>query len=603
MTGKRKSIVHRVSAILGAALALSFAGGCFVLYSVERSNTEYIYQLTRELMDSSISRMENEMGEIKTLIYDIVVSDTVQKAGSSLLAYDEGRDETGLGRALRINQIADGIQREIAANHSVVCANFVDGAGNVSVIASTRYFRLTEENAKAVSGAAVNAKGETFFMEESTFAGEKNILLAVKQISEKENLSLKHIGTVVLFIDIDRLGRLLTDVHDGIFLMYGNEGGLKFVLNDKENLLEDYDPDGVQSEAYSIRDIGGKRYFVVSMHNSGQQFSYVLFTPYAELFFDVKQVFTLYMGIFVCCCAAVLSISFFFTRRVTDDIRRFIQHIHQISWENFTQLPVYEKEEIRDRDVYALQQAFNKMSVRINELVRENYLKQILIKETQIQALQAQMNPHFLYNTLNSVYWMVKTAGNMPAADMVNSLGLLLREAISNKELVITIDKELDIVCYYLTIQKHRYEERLDIRFDVSEECSGLLIPKFTIQPLLENAIAYGVECMLGVCRVEVSLCVRGEECICQVSNDGPPPEENLMEKLRSGQLKPKGNGVGLLNIDRRIKEVFGDRCGISVLRDSAGRTVVQARMKCISQEEYEEGRRNEKQLQDYGGG
>ena len=76
MTGKRKSIVHRVSAILGAALVLSFAGGCFVLYSVERSNTEYIYQLTRELMDSSISRMENEMGEIKTLIYDIAVSYT-----------------------------------------------------------------------------------------------------------------------------------------------------------------------------------------------------------------------------------------------------------------------------------------------------------------------------------------------------------------------------------------------------------------------------------------------------------------------------------------------------------------------------------------------
>lgn len=146
------------------------------------------------------------------------------------------------------------------------------------------------------------------------------------------------------------------------------------------------------------------------------------------------------------------------------------------------------------------------MSLRMNELVRDNYTKQLLIKETQLQALQAQMNPHFLYNTLNSLYWMVTTAG-MSAADMISSLGILMREAISDKEFMITVDKELDIVCHYLIIQKHRYEERLEVNFDVSDECSNLVLPKFVIQPLLENSIACGLECMLEPCRWRRKFC------------------------------------------------------------------------------------------------
>lgn len=213
-------------------------------------------------------------------------------------------------------------------------------------------------------------------------------------------------------------------------------------------------------------------------------------------------------------------------------------------------------------------------------------MKQLLVKETQLKALQSQMNPHFLYNTLNSLYWMARTAKMDTAADMISSLGILLREAISDKEFVITIDRELDIVCHYLIIQKHRYEERLNVVFDISEECSSLVIPRFVIQPLVENAIAYGLECMLDTCCITIRIFVREEKCICQVRNTGPEPEKELMRKLKEGNIQPRGNGIGLLNIQQRVQFVFGEEYGVDIFREN-DETVAQIRIKCIPAQDY----------------
>lgn len=281
------------------------------------------------------------------------------------------------------------------------------------------------------------------------------------------------------------------------------------------------------------------------------------------------------------------------------DIRLFIRYISKQPSKDSLQLSSCMEETIQDKDVYALQTAFNAMSQRINDLIKDNYTKQLLIKETQVQALQAQMNPHFLYNTLNSVYWMAQTAGMTAAAEMIKSLGILLREAVGKEELAIPIDKELDIVCHYFVIQKHRYEERLNLEFDVSDICSDSIIPKFAIQALAENAIAYGLECILIPCTIRIRIFPEGDDCICQVRNNGPRPQENLMELLREKKLKTKGNGIGILNIEQRVKYLFGEEYGLELFRDGE-ETVAQIRMKRITIKEYEEGGQSGQRLQDH---
>lgn len=582
---KRRSISQRIFAILAVVLTLNFAGGCVVLYQLELANTSYIYQLTGELSHTSILNMEEQLDGIQDILYDIVVSGEVQKAGSAILSESAIGAVSTMDYSSNMNRITDRIQQGIANDHAIVCANFLDTAGTVRVVASTRYYKPSDEVTEKIGAMAQAGKGKTVLMDGTEATGDKNILVLAKEVREKKDLSFAHIGVVILYVDMERVGRLLTDVHDGIFILAGQDGKLQYVLNDRNGILEEYSPIPGEN-GYSIQNIGSEKYFVVNFRRSGQIFSYTLLEPYSRLFEDVLQMFWRYIGLLALCGALATILAFISTHRVTRDIRTFIQHIRKVPGENFTQIPLYEKRGVWDQDVYDLQMAYNSMSSRINELVRDNYMKQLLIKETQLQALQSQMNPHFLYNTLNSVYWMAKTAKMNAAADMISSLGLLLREAISDKEFIVTIDKELDMVCHYFIIQKHRFEERLEVRFDVSGDCSHLIIPKFTLQPLAENAIAYGLECMIDPCIIEIRIACEGPDCICQVRNQGPEPEQDLIARLRDGSLKPKGNGIGLLNIDSRIRSVYGEEYGVTVYRETDW-TVAQVKFKCTTFEEY----------------
>ena len=596
MKQKRWTIVQRVVWILLAALLAAFGTGFIILRRLERSNMDYIYQLTRELVSSSISQMEDKITQAEDDLYRMIVSDEIQRGGTMLLEsrhmQEEGEEtyrQARRRRALGMTAIVDELQKQVSVNHAIVCANFLDSDNLVQVIAATGYYKLDEENAARVGGAAIEAAGSTILIDGPKLTGNDHILVMAKQLRERKNLSLAHIGVVVLFVDMEKVGEVLTDTHDAVYVIRDTENQVEYVLNRSGQELSEQawtvaEENLQKQNGYSLITEKDSSWFAVTV--KGERLSYLILTPYRKLFSQVRQFFRVAMLALIGCSAAVLAAAAMSAHRVTADIRKFIEHIHRISNEDFASLPLYENERIADRDIYELKNAFNAMAERINELVRENYTKQLLIKETQLSALQAQMNPHFLYNTLNSVYWMAKTEGEEPIAEMVNSLSLLLREAISAGELVIELDKELDIVCHYITIQKLRYGDRLDVAFDVSEECSDLAIPKFTLQPLLENAIVYGVECMLEPCAVTVRIFTEGEVCVCQVKNSGPAPEADLMEKLRSGQIVPRGNGVGLLNIDRRIKAVFGDEYGIRVYRKEDEQiTVAEARFQIRSAE------------------
>jgi len=538
-------------------------------------------------MNSAILEMEGKIEDIQTILYNIVVSDTVQSAGSTLIANNTDERASGLKRSLSINQIVDSVQKEIVSKHSIVCAAFIDDAGMVRTVATTKYFKLSNEMADHINNLAIEANGATIFLDASELTDDREIMIMAKEVREKANLSMKHIGVTILFVDMERILEGLTDSYNGLFILQKDKGQLEYILNDKDNLIEKHEIGIQHSNEYWFQKIDGDYFFVANFQNDSQQFAYTILIPYSELFADVWKAFKLYTSIFILCGIIVMVASFSSAYRVTRDIRQFIQHIDKLPGENITGLLPYEKEDISDKDVYALKNAFNFMTARINELVRDNYLKQILIKEMQLKTLQSQMNPHFLYNTLNSVYWMTKTAGVTDAAAMIYSFGQFIREAINNEEYIITIDKEVDIVRNYFIIQKYRYEDRLNIEFEISEECSDLIIPKFTIQPLAENAITYGLERMLGACTVKVNIFKEQDSCVCQVINDGPAPEPDLLEKLRNNEITSKGNGIGILNIDKRIKFVFGENYGLSIFR-TGEQTIAQVKIKCISMEEYE---------------
>lgn len=134
-----------------------------------------------------------------------------------------------------------------------------------------------------------------------------------------------------------------------------------------------------------------------------------------------------------------------------------------------------------------LHRQFDKMAVQISSLVKENYTKELLVKEAQLKALEMQINPHFLYNTLESINWRAKVIKATVISQMVESLGNLFRAILSHTGQNFTIEEELALVNDYLTIQKCRFGSRLICSINADSALSRICVPKLSIQPLVEK--------------------------------------------------------------------------------------------------------------------
>ncbi len=592
MKNRRFTLVQQVLFILLVGFAIVFAAGVSVMRGFQQSNLQFIYGQTQELVRSCVNDAEDQFAKIGVTLYNLIVSGAVQKAGSEYLSLQDQQNSLS-AQAACLDTITSEIQKSIIQNDWITCANYLDADGNVRAVASTGYYKLNVEAARTVERLATEALGKTVLVDASVMFQRPGTLLFAKELREKQGLSLRHIGVIVLVVDMEKAGKMLADAYNGAYLLQNEAYGLSYPLNDAAGIARmeaEASDANVRGKGYALLEKDGSYYFVTEFADARHLFSYRVLLPYVALFSKVEGLFTRFVGIFIVCCAAALALSIVLMRRVTLDIRRLRAHIGNVS--SFADIPISGDLPMHNRDSYELYQTFNAMAEYINTLIRENYQKQILVKETQLSTLQAQINPHFLYNTLNSIYWMAKKANDSHLSGMIDSLSRLLREATNVNETLINIDKELDIVCHYARIQQQRFGERLNLTYDISEECGGLAIPKFTLQPMLENAIHYGLEQMLEPCDMRISIVTQGDACICQVRNKGPAPTENLMEKLRRGEIALKGNGVGLLNIDKRIKTVFGEAYGITVFRDpETEETVVQAvfRKKPLSEWEARE--------------
>ena len=189
-------------------------------------------------------------------------------------------------------------------------------------------------------------------------------------------------------------------------------------------------------------------------------------------------------------------------------------------------------------------------------MIHENYEKQLLIRDTKYKMLQAQINPHFLYNTLNAINWMIRAGENKDTSKMVMELGKLLRASFA-KDPVTSVKEEVETLRSYTIIQKFRYKERVEFVIEESGNLEQYQMPRMILQPLVENAINYGVELMATKCLIKVQVLEKKDEIYLSVYNDGPGMEKKRLEEVRAGTAVPQGNGIGLKNIRERIQMFF----------------------------------------------
>jgi two-component system sensor histidine kinase YesM len=320
-----------------------------------------------------------------------------------------------------------------------------------------------------------------------------------------------------------------------------------------------------QKSTYIIKKIEGQKYYLVINKSEYTGWKYIYMIPYDTLFHRVIFIQGVEILIFVIAFIVVILLGVQFAFGLTKPLENLTREIKLVETGNFNLPKDRIRAEPRLDEIGVLHNDFELMIAKINDLINENYIKQFIIKDTQMKALQAQINPHFMYNTLESINWMAKVNNQTNISLMAESLGNLLRGALKNKENTITIDEELQLLQSYITIQKIRYEDRLDFQLLIEESLRICKIPQLTLQPIVENAIAYGVECMSETCTIRVSFQSNNEHIRIMIEDNGPGIEPDLLMHINVGDFKPHGFGIGLKNISDRLKLVFGEEYGVVV--------------------------------------
>ncbi len=285
-------------------------------------------------------------------------------------------------------------------------------------------------------------------------------------------------------------------------------------------------------------------------------------TNVAELLKDSKKARSIYVLVAAILVVVALVLSNFIARNITRPLQQLRDSMARVQEGDFGAAEV----EVTSRnEVGSLTRSFNVMTSRIQELMKQNIYEQQQKRKSELKALQSQINPHFLYNTLDSIIWMAEGKKNEEVVVMTASLARLLRQSISNEEEQVPIGQEVEYARSYLTIQKMRYKDKLEFQIQVDAQIMGVPIIKLVLQPLIENAIYHGLKYKEGKGLLIVRGYREGENAVLQIRDNGAGMDEQTLSHIfEKHKVNYRSNGVGVYNVQKRLQLYYGMDYGIT---------------------------------------
>lgn len=251
-----------------------------------------------------------------------------------------------------------------------------------------------------------------------------------------------------------------------------------------------------------------------------------------------------------------------FSIRYTEPMMKMMNVIKKVEQGDLNaRTEVYSKDEVGQLGE-SLNNMIGEMQTLIDRLIKEEQSK----KEVELEALHAQINPHFLYNTLNTIKWMAKIQGNKSVSRAITALIKLLRISTNLGREMISLEEEIDYVKNYIVIQKLRFNETINMTYNIDEGCLKLPIPKLILQPIVENSIIYGVGEENHELNIAINVFKKDNVLIIEISDDGPGIERKILDNiLKTTSDKNRFSKVGLNNVNQRIRLYYGADYGLQI--------------------------------------
>ncbi|MEK4465796.1 sensor histidine kinase [Paenibacillus sp. FSL H8-0315] len=558
--------------IISFLLLLSFLFSLTVLQYVYRIYDKQIYEKASEVLGMSSISIENALRELDQLSFTVVSDEQIQECLRQLQ-----NDPQPYERQVLHNKIINRLVAFAGAEKYVYSMMLMDTSGGVMTAGNRE--GVSQDLQDQLKPLAAEASGSIVWYPQ----GNRNSLLAVRQIKSYtgSTFTLDDLGTLVIRIRIDLIIADSTSETDQLIAVDATTG--QAIYPEAPILLpEELKEETERPELYRTAKYQEGTYFITKTKSSYIDWIYINATPFNEMFKHITFVKKLVVIIFALILLIGLLLGYRLARSIVRPISKLTKKMKQIEkgdLDNLEEQSLGVVSQTAQDEVSQLNRTFKMMIRRIRELIDENYAKQLIIRETELKALQAQINPHFLYNTLESINWLAKMNKQAKISEMVEALGYLFRSSIGLKDPLITLEKEITIVRNYVIIQKTRFDERLDFRMDVPEHLHDALIPKLTLQPLIENAIRYALEPNIEPCTISITVSEEEQGLDIRVSDNGPGMSAEFIKDLQMGRVKTRGEGIGLANIAERIQIVFGPEWGTSIESKPGQGTTIHVRI------------------------
>lgn len=290
---------------------------------------------------------------------------------------------------------------------------------------------------------------------------------------------------------------------------------------------------------------------------------------------NVREMLGLSLGLAILVLAAALLTSWLLSQLLSRPLRDLSAAMEDFERDagGFTYRPSGGTREVRE-----LSSSFGHMVLRIQQLMTTVRQEEVKLRKTELKALQAQINPHFLYNTLDSIAWMCEQGRSTDAVNMVHALARLFRISISRGHELIPIARELEHAEHYLEIQTCRYKNQFTYAFHVDSACLDYYCNKITLQPIIENAILHGLDLLVDEGHIDVQVCQEGEDILFCVQDNGVGMSPEQVSAILEQDAQDR-TGIGIKNVNDRLQIYFGKGYGLRIVSELDMGTRVEIRM------------------------
>lgn len=314
------------------------------------------------------------------------------------------------------------------------------------------------------------------------------------------------------------------------------------------------DRNHIENVGKNLNKVVNKKDIIYYSSKNRKKFNVISTIPKKDLYYELLNNIKVFFILIIIVIILGIIVIYNLSRKISDPVHEMSEVIKKIESGNRNIKVKYSGND----EIGELCNKFNSMIQEINRLIEEDYNKKILINQAKFNALKAQINPHFLYNALGTINWIVKLDEKDKVIKMINALSRLFRYLCRNGEEEVLIEEELKAIDNYLYIQKIRYEDRLNIEYLINEEIKKYKMVRLTLQPIVENAIVHGLSNKSGKWKLIINGEIEGKYIVFKIKDNG----------VGLGNSKHTGEGVGIDNVDTRIKIQYGEEYGISYEKD-----------------------------------